>query len=210
MKSVNPQGHPALAIQLGATTPVPAEGAGAVVFSTVTSSLMTWDGAIWQAYSGVQYCCLTSAYTLTSQTAAQKLFNSSSLGQITLPVGLYEFECVFSLSGMSATSGSFGFALGGTATFTQAWLAEASKNALTTASNLQATFNTAANTTLYSATAIATGFARIRGVIRVTVAGTIVPQVSLTVAAAAIVGANSWFKIAPLGSSGSANVGNWS
>ena len=61
-----------------------------------------------------------------------------------------------------------------------------------------------------SASTNTAGHALIKGIIRVTVAGTIIPQVSLTVAAAAIVGANSYFKISPLGAAAVASVGNWS
>jgi hypothetical protein len=45
---------------------------------------------------------------------------------------------------------------------------------------------------------------------RITGAGTIIPEVSLTIAAAAVVAANSYFKIAPLGSQSVTNVGDWS
>jgi hypothetical protein len=141
----------------------------------------------------------------------QKLFNATTNGALTLPIGVYQFECIFALSSMSATSGSFGFALGGTATFTQAWVAQAVKPAaLATASAPQYSFNTAANTTLATASVNTVGFARIQGMIRVSVAGTIIPQVSLGVAAAAIVAANSFFMAWPIGGSGATNVGNWS
>jgi len=114
---------------------------------------------------------------------------------------------------MSASSGSFGFALvGGTgpATFTQSWYAEAQKPATSnaTAAAPFTTYNTAANTTLVTANLNTTGFAWIRGYINVTVAGTVVPQVSLGIAAAAVVGVGSYFKISPL--SGTNIVGNWS
>jgi hypothetical protein len=153
---------------------------------------------------------LSGAYTLTSQTAAQKLFNATTNGAVTLPIGVYHFECLFSLTSMSASSGSFGFALGGTATFTQAWHAEANKSALATASAGSNSFNTAANTTLIAVNTTTTGYAIIHGIIRVSVSGTIIPQVSLGVAAAAIVGANSFFRITPIGGSGATSIGNWS
>ncbi len=154
---------------------------------------------------------LTAAYTLTSQTAAQKLLNGTSNGTVTIPVGTYQFECRFSLTSLSATSGSFGFALGGTATFTQSWEAIATQPAaLATATASQTTYNAAANTALTSASTNTTGHAIIKGIVRVTVAGTIIPQVSLTIAAATIVGANSYFKISPLGAAAVVSVGNWS
>lgn len=153
-----------------------------------------------------------TVYTLTSQTAAQKLFNATTNGQVTLTAGTYAFDCFFSLSSMSSTSGSFGFALGGGATFSQYWWADAQKGTATlaTATATQTTYNTAANTTLATASTNTVGYAKIGGTIVVTVGGTLIPQVSLSVAAAAVVGAGSYFRIRPLGSSSVTNIGNWS
>jgi hypothetical protein len=161
-----------------------------------------------------QYIVLSSTNTLTSQTGVQPLFDGGggpANGLVTLPVGLYEFECQFALSAMSATSGSFGFALGGGATFTQAWSSMALDGTLATAANPQVTYNTAANTTLCTASVATTGFAKITGIIRITVAGTLIPQVSQTTAAAAVVAVNSFFRIRCLsGTSTTVTVGNWS
>ena len=157
-----------------------------------------------------QVVVLAAAYTLTSQTAAQKLFNSTTNGTVTLPVGTYQFECMYSLTSMSTTSGSFGFALGGTFAGSQMWQARAVVAAATTATSEQSTVNTAANTTLATAGTAGAGRAFIRGIIRVTTAGTAIPQVSLTVAAAAVVGVNSYFKVSAVGNGTVATVGNWS
>ena len=160
-----------------------------------------------------QYTILQATNTLTSQTAAQALFDVTGSGQVTLVAGTYEFECQFSLSSMSGSSGSFGFALGGGATFTQYWIASARKSALTdtaTTNALVVSYNTAANTGLTVANLVATGFARIHGIVIVTVGGTLIPQVSLGVAAAAVVGIGSFFKIRALGSSAATTSGNWS
>ena len=153
-----------------------------------------------------------SPYTLTSQTAAQKLFNATTNGQVTLTAGTYGFDCFFSLSAMSSSSGSFGFAFGGTATATQSFRAVAQKGTatLTTATATQTTYNTTANTTLATASVNTVGYAQIDGLLIVTVGGTIIPQVSLSVAAAAVVGTGSYFRIRPLGSSSVSYVGNWS
>ena len=158
-----------------------------------------------------QYTILQATNTLTSQTAAQALFDVTGSGQVTLVAGTYEFECVFSLSSMSASSGTFGFALGGGATFTQYWWSLANKAAaITTAVAGSVTYNTAANTGIAVAAAGALGFARCGGIINVTVGGTVIPQVSLGIAAAAVVGIGSYFKIRALGSSAATTSGNWS
>lgn len=153
-----------------------------------------------------------ATYTLTSTTSAQKLFNATTNGAVTLAAGTYAFDCAFSLSSMSATSGSFGFALGGGATFTQYWWADAQKGTATlaTATATQTTYNIAANTTLATASVNTVGYAKINGNIVVTVGGTIIPQVSLGIAAAAVVGVGSYFRIRPYGSSSVTYVGNWS
>jgi hypothetical protein len=194
--------------------------------TTAVAGAIEYDGSVFystpaSANRGVQiseqFCMLSSAYTLTSQTGVQKIFNSTTNGTITLPIGTYEFECQFSLSGMSVTSGSFGFALGGTFVGTQAWSAQAYKMSLntaidvaTTAATWGNTFNTTANTSLTVSSTSATGWATIIGTIRVTTAGTVIPQVSLTTAAAAAVGTNSFFRIRQLGNGTVATVGNWS
>ena len=157
-----------------------------------------------------QFILQQATYTLTSQTAAQKLFNSVSNGTVTLVAGTYEFDCVFSLSSMSSSSGSFGFALGGGATFTQYWWSNANKATLATAAGGQVTYNTAANTAIATATTATVAFARCGGILVVTVGGTIIPQVSLGVAAAAVVGVGSYFKIRALGDSAAVSSGNWS
>jgi hypothetical protein len=156
-----------------------------------------------------QFILLQATNTLTSQTAAQALFDVTGSGQVTLVAGTYEFECQFSLSSMSNSS-SFGFALGGGATFTQYWWSLANKATLATAAAGQVTYNTAANTTIATASTATVAFARIHGVVIVTVGGTLIPQVSLGVAAAAVVGIGSYFKIRALGGAAATSSGNWS
>jgi hypothetical protein len=187
------------------TTPV----AGSVEYDGVVAYLTTTASTrgVWMTE---QFILQTANYTLTSQTAAQQIFNATAGGAVTLPTGTFEFECQFNLSSMSATSGSFGFALGGTATISQYWTANATKTAFATASSPQITYNVAANTSIATATTTTTGFAVIQGYITVAGAGTIVPQVSLTVANAALVGPGSFFRIRPLGTNSVSRVGNWS
>jgi hypothetical protein len=157
-----------------------------------------------------QFILQTANYTLASATSAQQLFNASTNGAVTLPVGTYEFECQFNLSSMSSSSGSFGFALGGSATINQYWTANATKTAFATPSAPTISYNVAANTSIATASTTTTGFAVVQGYITVAGAGTVVPQVSLTVANAALVGPGSFFRVRPLGTNAVARVGNWS
>lgn len=205
-------------------------GAASLVFptgvlkTTPAAGTLEYDGVVHYetpiasergVMSGVQFITMQGGtYTLTSQTAAQQLFNSPAGGQVTVGGSRsYEFTCYFDLSSMSASSGAFGFALGGTATFTYlSWVSAANKAVLATAASSQQTVNknSAANTAICTATTGTVGWALINGLLRVNAGGTIIPQVSLGVAAAAVVGQDSYFMLWPLGTSTVTSVGNWS
>lgn len=212
-------------LNLLGTTTVPAAkfDATSVRLTTATAGAFEYDldalyftpfGTSRGTVPAEQYVVLNTAYTLTSQTAAQRLFNVGTNGAVAIETGTYAFECVYALSGMSTgNSASFGFALGGTATFTQRWTSLAQKSAaLATAATGQITFNTAANTALTGNSTTATGQAVIRGTINCTAAGTVIPQVSLGAAAAASVNVGSYFRIYPISPTNSTTnvtVGNW-
>lgn len=206
-----------------------AAAAGAPLYLASGTSLTTpaagaveYDGTVFyqtpsannrHVNDGEQFITLTAAYTLANQTAAQKLFNSPTNGAVTLAVGTYFFECMFSVSGMAAVSGGYGFALGGTATIAgQMWFSEANKSgANVTASAPNTTMNTAANTLITPANALTTGYARIYGKVRISAAGTLIPQFSIQSAnATTVIGVDSYFRIWPVGSATVTNVGNWS
>jgi len=159
-----------------------------------------------------QIMYLGTAYTLTNATGVQKLFNGSTNGQVTLPVGDYQFECYVNISALPVT-GTFGYAMAGTATYTQSWVADAQRVAAGTAGASFTSFNTAANTAVTPTAATTTGYMHIRGTINVTVTGTVIPQFSMTTtAAAAVIGVGSFFKISPFsGANGATNIaiGNW-
>lgn len=214
-----------VSLTAGTTSVAPLTFASGTNLTSATAGSVEYDGSVFYAdiaastrgtLPSEQMVVLNTAYTLTSQTAAQKLFNNTTNGAVTLPVGTYQFEGFFSLSSMSASSSSFGFALGGAATFTQEWWSVAEKGTatLTTATATQSTYNvTAANTAITTNSANTVGYAWIRGILNVTVAGTIIPQVSLGVAAAAVVGVGSFFKVSPFNGTNSTTnvtVGNWS
>lgn len=160
-----------------------------------------------------EYVFLNATYTLTSQTALQKLFNATTNGAITVDSNVsYFFECVFDLTAMSATSGNFGFGFLGTATLINLkYNSTAQKtSAIGTPSTSQMLVATVVTATgLVSASVITTGSARIRGVIRVNAGGTLIPSVSLGVASAAVVGLNSYFRLVAIGTNIQTNVGAW-
>jgi hypothetical protein len=160
-----------------------------------------------------QFVVLSGIHTLGVQTAAQPLFDGDAGptgGVLYVENGTYFFECAFHLESMANGNNSFGFALGGDATKTQGWHSLAYKsNTLQTPSSPGITWNTGPNTTLVSDSQGDNCTAYIKGTVRVTVAGTLIPQVSLTAAAAATVQPNSYFKISPVGSATTTYVGHW-
>jgi hypothetical protein len=160
-----------------------------------------------------QFVVLSGIHTLANQTAVQPLFDGDAGptgGALYVENGTYFFECAFHLEGMDSGNNSFGFALGGNATKTEGWHSLAYKsNTLQTPSSPGITWNTGPNTTLVSNSQGENCTAYIKGTIRVTVPGTLIPQVSLTAAAAAIMQPNSYFKISPVGSATTTYVGHW-
>ena len=158
-----------------------------------------------------QFTALSSSYTLTASGSAQKLFNATTNGALTVAASTsYFFECVLSITGLSSSSHTIDFGFGGTATFTSA-----AYEALTaTAAGGAASLFSVSAATATAVTAAGTGTvlqAAIKGVIRVNGGGTVIPQITqVTANAAAAVGANSYFRAWPVGSDTIASAGNWS
>jgi hypothetical protein len=167
-----------------------------------------------------QYMIQNAAYTLTAVTTLQKLFNVTTNGAFNAQASTaYEFECDFSLTAISATSGTVAFGFGGTATYTNVTMdmiydRAASVNTATASllSSVSTTTPGTAGTANMPTTAAGTtvqGNFKVKGIIRVSAAGTIIPSVQLSVANAAVVGNGSSFRIRPLGASTVTVIGNF-
>jgi len=155
-----------------------------------------------------------ASYALSNVNTEQKLFNSTTNGRLTLETGAYFFECVLSVSGMSATSGNAAFdilgagsatigtalyhvtGIDGNANTAAAQTGSTSTNAQTPASMVSAATGTVLN-------------ASMRGTFEVTVAGTIVPSITLVTASAATVAAGTYFRCRRIGSTTVGSVGQW-
>ena len=157
-----------------------------------------------------------AAYTLTSTTAAQKLFNASTNGALTLPIGTYRYEALLYISGMSATSGNGAFGILGAGTAT---IASALSQAIgvdgapaTGAGTGNSYWTGVTSSSPMVATQINTDLGiTIRGTFRVSTAGTIIPSFSLATAAAAVVQTNSYFSTTRISTSATAvTYGPWS
>jgi len=158
---------------------------------------------------------LTSNNTLTSQTAAQPIFDGGggpANGRITLAANkTYRFKALIHVASMSATSGNAAFSFGGTATITRQKFQHRAIDA-TTLSTISAAWTEALNTaaTAASMATAGTGTAmcfELEGILRIGAGGTLIPQIALVTAAAAVVQTDSWFEIWEIGADTVATVG---
>lgn len=153
-------------------------------------------------------------FTLQNVATEQRLFGASANGRLTLPAGLYFFDAMLSLTGMSATSGNFAFDLLGSGSATlSAVLFHAigidNNNAVNSAASPTHSFSNAAqspNSVISAGTGNAAAVS-IRGTFRVTATGTMVPSATLVTAAAAVLKAGSHFRCWRAGDSGAVAVG---
>jgi len=142
---------------------------------------------------------LTSDYTLTSSTSAQKLFNVGTGGNGAFDATastIYEFELFVDLSTLSSTSGFFSFSLGGTATYNNLRLkTSTTKSVLITGSVFDGVMTSASAYQLITANTATVGTIVIKGLINVNGAGTIIPTITLSQASAGVVLTNSYCKL---------------
>lgn len=157
-----------------------------------------------------------SDFTLQNVATEQRLFGETANGRLTLPAGLYFFDAMLYLTGMSATAGNFAFDLQGSGSATLAavlyhTLGIDNTNAVNTAASPTQTFSNAAQSpaSIVSAQTGTAAAVSIRGTFRVTAAGTIVPSATLVTAAAAQVKAGSHFRCWRAGDAATVSVGAW-
>lgn len=162
------------------------------------------------------YGVLQANYTLTSVTTAQKLFNWSTNGALTLAAGTYRFTCSLLITSMSTTSGSAKFDLkgAGSAVFGKMSMQDFGSRGTVAVGGTTATSGTASDVpasggVLATAATSAALRASIHGTFEITTAGTIIPSIALDVAAAAVVNAGSYFECIYLGPA-AALGGSWS
>lgn len=130
----------------------------------------------------------TSVRNLTSTTSAQAIFDASPTGAFNAGVSLYRFRVSVRITGLSGTSGDVSFALGGTAVAGYCYYECVGKKNTTgpAAASLTAGVSTA-STPIVAANILGAIEFVVDGYINVTTAGTLIPQVALGVAAAAVV-----------------------
>jgi hypothetical protein len=155
-------------------------------------------------------------YTLTSTTSAQQLFNTTTNGRFTIGTGVYRVRGMIYLTGMSATSGNADFNLlgAGTATLAGQMIEILSRDGAVNSAGLAAAISAIVGQNnlgadMASASTATTLYALVQGMFKVTVAGTIIPSIALTTAAAATVKSNSFFEIIKVGALGTNSKGAW-
>jgi len=205
----------------------PILGSGTVLTSPAAGAL-EYDGTAFYfdtsstsrgVVSAEAFCSRTTTKTMTSNTSLQAIFDQAPAtnGTLTLPGSTsYFFECFLNVSSMSATSGNAGFSIvgGGTAGFTSAaWFAvglDATTQTTAAAVGGISAATNAATGNIVTAAAGTAMFAFIKGIFRISTAGTIIPSIQLTTAASAVIGVNTFFRCYPIGSNTVVAVGNWS
>lgn len=164
-----------------------------------TGSLLNLSGtalvyitAVADDFSGPEYWMMLSAdYSLTSTTAYQKLFNATTNGALTLGVGVYEYRTAFLIQNMSSTSGNFAFDIKGAGTATVSagsfsFVTGQDSGVVSPSSQSGNVFTgTVSTAPAVSAATTTNAAATIRGMLRVTAAGTLIPSIGLSNAAAA-------------------------
>ncbi len=162
------------------------------------------------------YGVLQANYTLTSATTAQKLFNWSTNGALSLAAGTYRFTCSLLMTSLSTTSGSAKFDVkgAGTAIFGKMSMQDFGSRGTVAVGGVTSLSGTASDVPASGAVLATVGAsaalrASIHGTFEITTAGTIVPSIALDVAAAAVVVAGSYFECIYLGPAATLG-GSWS
>lgn len=159
---------------------------------------------------------LDTAYTLTSTTTAQKIFNASTNGALTLATGWYRFSAVIGVTGLSATSGNAQFQIlgGGTAVLGGVLYSVVGVDGASGTTATQTGSWSVASSSAASAVTAGTGTSllfNIHGTFEVTTSGTIIPSLALVTAAAGSVVVGSYFECDRVGTLNSnVVIGSWS
>ena len=161
---------------------------------------------------------LSADYTLSDVNTAQKAFNGTANGTITLPgSSAYILEADYTLTNTGTTSHTWAVLFGGTATLTSGRIQAI---ALSGTSSAMASANIGHTTTpgtAFVVTAASTSATEnvnilLKGVVRINAGGTFIPQVQLSAATGGTekMLANSYFKLTPFGPNTAVSLGPWS
>ena len=195
-------------------------GTNALLLDTSQYPSATVNGLGTGRIPAEQFYRLNSALVGANATGAQSILG---VGVTLIGSTVYQFEAVYlAYKSAGTTAHTIGFGFGGTATLNNISYVELSNNAAGAAAvvQTQATIshgwvNSASNTTIIptTSTAAVNWFVFIRGTVSVNAGGTFIPQYTLSAAPGGAYSTQpgSYFKISPLGASGSnTSIGTWS
>lgn len=211
----------------GTTTNAPIRLTAGTLLVTPASGAVEYDGAaIYSSIAASQrgvvpsesFITLSSDYVASDAGTAQKVFNTSTNGEITLAGSTaYMFEAVYYIArSAGTTSHTLATLFSGTATLTSiTYLAETTSttgNVLGAVSRIYGTGIGALTVTGASTSATETITVVLKGIVRTNAAGTLIPQIQYSAApgGAPTIVKNSYFKLTPIGNSSVVTVGNWS
>ena len=160
-----------------------------------------------------QYCRLNATNTLANNTGSQPIIPTPTA--VTITTGVYIWEMMLSLSGLSATSGNIGIFFN-TSPAT-AVISSSSSNwhsiGIDGGTGLAATQTGTWQLNNASVLTAATGTnaqVSCKGIFTCTTGGTIVPQVSmLTAVTTGVIAINGWFSIERICAATTNTIGNW-
>lgn len=216
----------------GTATVAPSVLTAGTNLTTAAAGATEFDGKVFydtavassrQVRDTEQFCCLTTDFTATDSAAAQKAFNSSTNGALTVAAATtYFFEGLIKIANTGTTSHTWAMLFGGTATLTgifynaMARTGATSGATITALSDLQVAVATAVPVTAASTSATEFVSIFVKGFVEVNAAGTFIPQIQasaqpgLSGTPGVTVKAGSYFRMWPVGSNSVSNVGNWS
>jgi hypothetical protein len=159
----------------------------------------------------------TAAYTPTATaTTPFPAFNTTTNGAFNSPANIsYQFDATYLITNTGTTSHTWGTLFGGTAGITSiaywAQSVSATSNALTAPSQIYATAASNLVVTAASTSATENLIIRLAGIVRISTAGTLIPQLqtSATPGGTQTILTNSFFRMSPFASNTVGYLGNW-
>lgn len=213
----------------GTTTTAPLTLTSGTNLTTAAAGAIEFDGktiygtaaaSSRQVINAEQFTILSANYALTDSSTAQKAFNATANGAVTLQSETtYEFEAQYLITNTGTSSHTWGCLFAGTATITSGVMTLKGRGGGTSAATLTA--ETSAYTTDLTTVLVGTGaltsatentILNLRGIVRINAGGTFIPQVKLSATTSGTITmlANSFFRCWPVGANTVTNVGNWS
>ena len=167
----------------------------------------------------IVYCGLSADYTASNVNTAQKIFNASTNGAVTLPGNTtYVFEMVLQIQTTGTTSHNISLLFGGTATLTSIRYDGTTSNSASDTTNTtgvtRRSWNAATANQLFTAAVASASYTHIlvKGEVRINAGGTFIPQFQWSAApgGTSTVRQDSYILMVPVGSGSVTTLGTWS